>query len=177
MERDSIRDMLYSLARFGLFLATNYFGVIIGKTAVLGIVGSFVPRLHLYDNPQTLSLISFFIPAIMLIALFADDAKRHTAYGRYNPVLVSITVILSAAIYYAPALVIGYVKDAKSAEGLKLLFFTDYWLSDFLGNEVEIYALAGAAVLAALSIISYVIARKIYIKKFESGEYEYEYDR
>lgn len=177
MERDSLRDMLYSLARFSLFLATNYFGVIIGNTVILGVVGSFVPRLQLYDNPETLSLLSFMIPAIMLLALFADDAKRHTAYGRYNPTLVSITVILSAAIYYIPAVIIGYIKDAKTAEGLKALFFTNYWLSELVGNEVEIYALAGAALLAVISIISYIAARKIYIKKFENGEYEYEYNR
>lgn len=177
MERDSFRDMLYSLARFGLFLATNYFGVIIGKTVILGVVGSFVPRLQLYDNPETLSLLSFLIPAILLLALFADDAKRHTAYGRYNPTLVGITIIVSAAIYYVPAVVIGYIKDAKTAEGVKALFFTDFWLSDFVGNEVEIYALVGAILLALISILSYTIARKIYLKKFENGEYEYEYNR
>ena len=54
MERDSLRDMLYSLARFGLFWLINIFGVIIGKTAILGVVGTFVPRLALYDNPDML---------------------------------------------------------------------------------------------------------------------------
>lgn len=177
MERDSLRNMLYCLARFGLFLATNYFGVIIGNTVILGVVGTFIPRLALYDNPATLSLISFFIPAIMLLAIFADDAKRHTAYGRYNPTLVSITVIISAAVYYIPAVVIGYIKDPRTADNLKEIFFTNYWLSDFLGNEVEIYALVGALILTVISISSYIIARKIYLKKFENGEYEYQFDK
>ena len=177
MERDSFRNMLYSLARFGLFLAINYFGVIIGKTVILGVLGSFIPRLQLYDNPETLSLISFFIPVILLVALFADDAKRHTAYGRYNPTLVSITMIISAAIYYIPAIVIGYIKDAKAAEGVKAFFFTDYWLSEFFGNEVEIYALVGSILLTVISILSYITARKVYLKKFENGEYEFEFDR
>ncbi len=175
MEQDSLRNMLYSLARFGLFWLINIFGVIIGKTAILGIVGTFIPRLALYDNPETLSAISFVIPICLLIALFADDAKRHTAYGRYNPILVSIVMILTSAVYYVPAAVIGYVKDPKTASLMKELYFTSYWISKFVGDDVEIYALMGALLMLVICIISYVIARKIYLKKFESGEYEYEY--
>lgn len=175
MERDSVREMLYALARFGLFLLINFFGVIIGKTVILGVVGTFIPRLHLYDNPNTLSLISFFLPVILLVALFADDAKRHTAYGRYNPILVSLTVIVSAAIYYVPALIIGYIKDIKTAGLMKELYFTSYWIADYVPDDVEIYALLGTLFLAVLCIVSYLISRKIYLKKFESGEYEYEY--
>ncbi len=175
MERDSLRDMLYSLARFGLFWLINIFGVIIGKTAILGIFGTFIPRLALYDNPETLSAISFIIPICFLIALFADDAKRHTAYGRYNPILVSIVLILTSAVYYVPAVVIGYVKDPKTADIMKELYFTSYWISKLVGDDVEIYALLGALLMLVICILSYVIARKIYLKKFESGEYEYEY--
>lgn len=175
MERDSVREMLYALARFGLFLLINLFGVIIGKTVILGVVGTFIPRLHLYDNPDTLSLISFFLPVILLVALFADDAKRHTAYGRYNPILVSLTVIVSATIYYVPALIIGYIKDIKTAGLMKELYFTSYWIADYVQDDVEIYSLLGSLLLAVLCIVSYLISRKIYLKKFESGEYEYEY--
>lgn len=175
MEQDSLRNMLYSFARFGLFWLINIFGVIIGKTAILGIVGTFIPRLALYDNHETLSAISFIIPICLLIALFADDAKRHTAYGRYNPILVSIVMILTAAVYYVPAVVIGYVKDVKTAAIMKELYFTSYWISKFVGDDVEIYALMGALLMLVICVVSYVIARKIYLKKFESGEYEYEY--
>lgn len=175
MERDSLRDMLYSLARFGLFWLINIFGVIIGKTAILGVVGTFVPRLALYDNPETLSAISFIIPICFLIALFADDAKRHTAYGRYNPVLVSIVMILTCTVYYIPAVVIGYIKDIKTAAIMKELYFTSYWITKLVGDDVEIYALMGTLIMLVICILSYVIARKIYLKKFESGEYEYEY--
>ena len=175
MEQDSLRNMLYSFARFGLFWLINIFGVIIGKTAILGIVGTFIPRLALYDNPETLSAISFIIPICLLIALFADDAKRHTAYGRYNPILVSIVMILTAAVYYVPAVVIGYVKDVKTAAIMKELYFTSYWISKFVGDDVEIYALMGALLMLVICVVSYVIARKIYLKKFESDEYEYKY--
>lgn len=175
MERDPLREMLYSLARFGLFWLINIFGVVIGKTAILGIVGTFVPKLALYDNPETLSLISFIIPICMLIALFADDAKRHTAYGIYNPIQITITMILTSAVYYIPAVVIGYIKDIKTAGIMREIYFTSYWLSSVTGDDVELYALLGTAIMLFICVISYVIARKIYLKKFESGEYEYQF--
>lgn len=175
MERDSLRDLLYCLARLGLFWFINFFGVIMGKTVILGVIGSFVPRLHLYDSPEALSLISFFIPVIFILILFADDAKRHTAYGRYNPVLVSSAMILIGASYYLPCLAVGYIKDIKNAEILKGFYFINYWASEIVGDEVELYNLVGTLALVLLSIFTYLIARRIYLKKFESGEYEYEY--
>ena len=175
MERDSLRNMLYSLARFGLFILINLFGIVIGKTAILGVMGTFFPKLKLYDNTQFLSIISWILPMVLLIALFADDAKRHTAYGRYNPILVSITTILSAAIYYVPAIVIGYIKDPRVIDAMKQIYFTHYWISYICGDNVEIYGLLGCALTAIICIVSYLIARKIYLRKFENGEYEYEY--
>ena len=162
MERDSLRDLLYCLARLGLFWFINFFGVIMGKTVILGVIGS-------------LSLISFFIPVIFILILFADDAKRHTAYGRYNPVLVSSAMILIGASYYLPCLAVGYIKDIKNAEILKGFYFINYWASEIVGDEVELYNLVGTLALVLLSIFTYLIARRIYLKKFESGEYEYEY--
>ncbi len=176
MERDSLKDMLYSLARFGLFWLINIFGVIIGRTAILGVVGTFIPRLALYDNPETLSLISWFVPILLLIALFRDDAKRHTAYGRYNPFLVAITMLITCAVYCLPAFLISYVKDINAANVMREIYFTSFWISK-LTNDVEIYALLGALLMFAICIGSYVISRKIYLRKFESGEYEYEYDK
>lgn len=84
-------------------------------------------------------------------------------------------MILTAAVYYVPAVVIGYVKDVKTAAIMKELYFTSYWISKFVGDDVEIYALMGALLMLVICVVSYVIARKIYLKKFESGEYEYEY--
>ena len=153
MERDSLRNMLYSLARFGLFILINLFGIVIGKTAILGVMGTFFPKLKLYDNTQFLSII----------------------YGRYNPILVSITTILSAAIYYVPAIVIGYIKDPRVIDAMKQIYFTHYWISYVCGDNVEIYGLLGCALTAIICIVSYLIARKIYLRKFENGEYEYEY--
>lgn len=174
MGDNSLKNMLYGLARLGLFVLINIFAVIMSKIAILGVIGTFIPRLHLYDNPELLSLISFFIPVLLLIWLMADDAKRHTAYGRYNPVLISIVTILSAVIYYIPALVISQVDSKAGEAAITNMYFSFYWISEF-GYSFEVYALIGLILLATISIAAYMIARKIYFKKFEAGEYEYEF--
>ena len=56
MERDSLRELLYSLARFGLFWLINIFGVIMGYVLVRNVIGTFFPRLQLYSNPVLTSL-------------------------------------------------------------------------------------------------------------------------
>lgn len=170
-ERDALRTMLYGWARLGLFWLINIFATIIGRTAILGIVGTFIPRLALYDNPETLSFISWFIPVWLLIWLFWDDAKRHTAYGRYDPVAVSIIVILTAAVFYAPVFILEYMTDKKVVTVVTNIYFTSYWLSK-IDDDPQIYALIGAIIEAVLCIASYLIAHRFYLKKFAEEEAE-----
>lgn len=175
MRDNSLRTMLYGLARCGIFILLNIFATIIGKTAILCVVGTFIPRLHLYNKPELLAFLSWLIPSITLIALFADDAKRHTAYGRYNPTAVVITMFLTSVVYYFPVFLLEYITDKKGVLAIEGLYFTSSWISAF-NFEIEIYALIGTIILMILSIVSYIIARIYYLKKFESGEYEYEYE-
>ncbi len=175
MRNDSLRTMLYGLARCGLFFLLNIFAVIMGKTFILGVVGTFIPRLHLYNRPELLAFISWLIPALTLIALFADDAKRHTAYGTYNPTNISITMVLTSIVYYVPVYLLEYITDKKGVMVIEALYFTSSWLRTF-DFEIQIYALIGTIIQMVLCIVSYIVARKYYLKKFESGEYEYEYE-
>ncbi len=175
MRDDSLRTMLYGLARCGIFFLLNIFATIIGKTFILGVVGTFIPRLHLYNKPELLAFLSWLIPALFLIAMFSDDAKRHTAYGRYNPINISIIMVLTAVVYYAPVYLLEYVTDKKAVMVIEGLYFTSSWLS-VIDYNIQIYALIGTILMMVMCIASYIIARKYYLKKFESGEYEYEYD-
>lgn len=174
MENDSLRTIGYGFARCGLFFLLNIFASFIGQTAVLGIVGTFIPKLQLYSRPELLSFLSWLIPGITLFALFADDAKRHTAYGRYNFPNVVIVVILTSVAYYAPIFLLDYITDNNAVGMIHQLYFTSEWLH-VISYNVEIYALIGTIVMATICIVSYALARKYYLRKFESGEYEYEY--
>ncbi len=170
-ERDSLRTMLYGWARLGLFWLINIFATIIGRTAILGIVGTFVPRLALYSSPEMLSFISWLIPVWLLGWLFRDDARRHTAYGTYDPIIVSIIVILTAAVYYAPVFILEYMTDKKVVMLVEGLYFTSYWFSR-VSDDPQIYALIGVIIEAALCIVSYLIAHKRYLKKLAEEESE-----
>lgn len=170
-ERDSLRTMLYGWARFGLFWLINIFATIIGRTAILGIFGTLLPRLALYDNPETLSFLSWLIPAWLLTWLFWDDAKRHTAYGTYDPVAVSIIVLLTSAVYYTPVFILEYMTDKKVVSVVESLYFTSLWFSK-VNDDPQIYGLIGVIVEAVLCIVSYLIAHKFYLKKFAEEDDE-----
>ncbi len=175
MGDNSLRNMLYSLARFGLFFLINIFSVVITRIVILGVVGTMLPKLQLYYRPALQSGISFVISALFLIALFADDAKRHTAYVRYNPTLVSIVMILTGAVYYIPSLVLISIENKAGYAAIDNMYFGFEWLN-FIGRDQQVYGVAGVILQVGICIATYVLARKIYIKKFESGEYEYEVD-
>ncbi len=188
MNNDSAKTLLYVLGRIGLYIALSLFGLLVGSTFLAGIIstaGSFLaefistvfsiePKLEfeIYENNVLLSFISWFIMACLLIAVYADDAKRHTAYRTYNPILIACTTILSSAIYYLPAVITRYL-EPKEANWLKSIFYNFEWLVS-ISENVEIYAMIGSVISVVICIIPYLVARKIYLKKFESGEYEYQ---
>lgn len=176
MERDSLKSMLYSFARFGLYFLINVFGVIMAKVFIRSIGSFLVPRLQLHYNDQLLSFLSFLIPLALFIALFADDAKRHTAYGTYNMTLVCIVMILTSAVYYIPVLVMSHIEEKAALLAIENMYFSGYWLS-VIDDGIEIYALIEIILYLIACIATYGIARKVYVKKFDSGEYEYLYDR
>lgn len=52
---------------------------------------------------------------------------------------------------------------------MKELYFTSYWITKLVGDDVEIYALMGALIMLIICIVSYVIARKIYLKNLKTA--------
>ena len=165
-ERDSLQTMLYGWARFGLFWLVCIFSSIIGKTAVLGIVGTLIPRLMLYDNPILLSFLSWLIVLAFLVPLFWDDGKRHTAYGTYNSVIVTIIMLLTAVVFYAPVFILEYMEDKKVVATIEGLYFTDFWLSP-IGSDPQIYALLGTALTVIICIAVYCLSHIYYRGKFD----------
>ena len=164
-EKDSLRTMLYGLARFGLFWLVNIFATIFGRTALLGFLGTAFPNLELYDRPRLLSFFSWLIPAFLLVWLFIDDAKRHTAYGLYNPVAVDIILLLTGAVYFTPVFILDYMDDRKVVSVITNLYFPHYWFSA-ISEDPQVYGLIGAAALIILCAVSYVLAHRYYLRKF-----------
>ena len=168
-ERDSLRTILCGWARFGIFWLVCVFATIVGKTAVLGVVGTLLPRLALYDNPETLALLSWFIVLAFLIPLFWDDGKRHTAYGLYNPVAVTIILILTGISFYAPVFILDYTNDFKVVAAIHSLYFTDFWFSK-LGSDPQIYVLIGTVITVAICLAAYILSHIFYKGKFDEED-------
>ena len=165
-ERDSLQTLLYGLARIGLYWLISIFASIIGNTAVLGILGTLLPRLALYYNPELLSLFSWFIVLAFLIPLFWDDGKRHTAYGKYNPVMVAIVLIITGVSYYIPALVSDYAEDFKVVATIQGFYSTDFWLSK-ISDDIQVYSLLGTALNLIICILAYILSHIFYRGKFD----------
>ncbi len=189
MQRDdSLRNMLYSLARFGLFFLINIFAVIATRIVILGVVGTMIPKLQLYYNIALQSFICFVISCLFLIALFKDDAKRHTAYYRYNPTLVSIVMIVTSAVYFLPCMLLEHIENKAGESAINNLYFGFIWIRELIHDvtkflnggqqtnlvDLQVYGLLGVLILLGICIGTYVLARKVFLRKFESGEYEYE---
>ena len=187
MEKDSLRNMLYVLSRFGLYIALCLFSWIMGSTilsGILGTIGSFIPKIlddigitvaefDIENSTGLFSFIAWLLTSIPLIAVFADDAKRHTAYRRYNTILVAFTAIISSVVFYMPAVISNYLEDNKAIKFIEMMYYSCQWLKP-ISENVEIYAMACSLLNVIICIVSYIVARRIYLRKFESGEYEYE---
>ena len=187
MEKDSLKNMLYVLSRFGLYIALCVFSWIMGSTilsGVLGTIGSFVTYIlndiglavndfDIEENTTLFSFIAWLMTSIPLAAVFADDAKRHTAYRCYNPILVAFSTIISAVVFYLPAVVSSYLDDKKAIKFIEMMYYSNQWLKP-LSENLQIYAMLCSILNVAICIISYIVARRVYLRKFESGEYEYE---
>ena len=169
-ERDGLRTMLYGWARFGLFWLINIFSTIIGRTAILGVVGTMIPRLALYDNMELLSFFSWLVSMAFFIPLFWDDGKRHTAYGTYNPTIVTIIMLLTGIVYYAPVFILEYMTDRKVVATIDSLYFSNYWFSP-LNDDSQIYALIGIALTVIICIVTYVVSHIYHRGKFDDEDF------
>ncbi len=168
-ERDNLRTILYGWARFGLYWLIMLFATVVGRTAVLGILGTLLPRLALYDNPETLSFFSWLIALAFLIPLFWDDGKRHTAYGTFEPVTVAIILLLTGIVFYAQVFLLDYMQDPRAQVALTNIYFTDFWLSR-LNRDPQIYGLVGTVITVVLCMLTYLISGRVYRGKFDEED-------
>lgn len=156
--------VLYGLARMGLLFGLNAFALSITNIVVIGAVGTLLPKFELYNRPMLLSFIGWAIVLIVMSLIFADDAKRHTAYGEYSIVDTSITVILISAVYYIPVLLIKYITDRRVEDGFRFFYSTNDWLSP-VSSDITVYALIGIIIQAIIFILVYGVSHKRYLKK------------
>ena len=95
---DSLKFLLYTLARIGLMLASLVLALIFGKL-FFPILASFVPDSmsginSFFTSSDNGSVVAWLTMLVVLGIIFLDDGKRHAAYEAWSSVNVTITLIL-----------------------------------------------------------------------------------
>lgn len=170
------RELLYVLARIGLFLTVNLFAVFAsillcaGVTIVLGVIfedkSRFVTlELIPFINSSTMvSVVGYLILAGVMLRLFWDDGKRHTAYGKFSMPVVTAAVFFMFVIYVIPSIFFEDAKDSLAA-GIKGFYSPSLWLSSAIEGSIEIPVVISAGIVAILCMIIYKLSGDRYLRK------------
>ncbi|MGN1113878.1 MAG: hypothetical protein ACI4RC_02010 [Oscillospiraceae bacterium] len=166
---DSLKFLLYTLGRIGVFILVNIFGAFCGKILV-PVLASFVPHksfaFQLLTGDIFGSVVAWFIVLIFMLVLFFDDGKRHAAYEIWSSINVIIPLFFMLAIYFVPT--VFYDNISKKSVG-NFFFSTFYEAVEWIKIRFDVdytYASAfGLGVILLLIFAVYVISNKIYRKK------------
>ncbi|MGN0602221.1 MAG: hypothetical protein ACI4I7_05875 [Oscillospiraceae bacterium] len=169
---DSLKFLLYTLGRLGIFIAVNIFAAFSGKV-LLPIMSSLFPEKSAISrfllNETCCSVVAWVIMLIFLLVLFFDDGKRHAAYDIWNSINITIVLIFMLMIYYVPTV----FRDSFHAEGKGKIFYSTvyfpvYWLQEKFGMKYTSSSALGLGIILVLIFITYVVSYKIYMKKHKS---------
>lgn len=162
---DSLKFLLYTLARIGLLLACAAFSVLVGRFICPAFV-SLLPDGSVREtliNDALRSFVSFAVILLMLLPVFADDGKKHAAYEIWSSVNITITLIFMVMVYFIPAIFRdSFEPHGKANVFFEVAYFPFDWLGDKLGMDFVLSVFIGLAVIAAALMAVYVAAFRKY---------------
>ncbi|MBE6836816.1 MAG: hypothetical protein E7509_02310 [Ruminococcus sp.] len=170
------RELLYVLGRVGLFIVVNVFAIFAGIFSCAGVStviavifdnkNKFVSLelIPFLGSSTTTSMVGFIILTGIMLRLFWDDGKRHTAYGRFSIPVVLIAVFFMAAVYSVPLLFFDNTKDSLSA-AIRSFYTPSLWLREVFKGNMEIPVVISAGIIAILCMVFYKLSGDRYIKK------------
>ncbi|MBR1393844.1 MAG: hypothetical protein IJ561_08440 [Ruminococcus sp.] len=165
---DSLKFLLYTLARIGLLIACAAFSVFVGMVICPAIV-SLLPDGSVREaliNDALRSFISFAVVLLMLLPVFADDGKKHAAYEIWSSVNITITLIFMVMVYFIPSIFRdSFEPHGKANAFFEIAYFPFEWIQEKLGMDFVLSVFIGLAVIAALLLWAYVAAFRKYGKE------------
>lgn len=175
-------ELLYVLARVGLFAVVNIFAVFMARilcsvvSTIFGICfkTKFVTLklIPFINGDVTVSVVGFLILLGVMLRLFYDDGKRHTAYEKFSMPLVSISAFFMFVVYSIPAIFLEDAKDSVAA-GIKSFYKPSLWLSNLLDGSIEIPVVISAGIICILCMIVYKLSGDIYLSKHPDGDEDF----
>ncbi len=164
---DSLKFLLYTLARIGLLIACTAFAVFVGAVAFPAAV-SLLPEGGARDTLMGDSLrsaASFCVIVLMLVPLFLDDGKKHAAYEIWSSVNISLTLIFMVMACFIPSIFRdSFEPHGKANAFYEFAYFPYLWLKESVGLDFVVSVLVGLALIAGILLGAYVISFKRYAK-------------
>ena len=169
---DSVKFLLYTLGRIGVFIAVNLLAAFTGRI-LLPALSSFFPDKsavsHFLLNSVNCSVIAWFVLMLFMIVLFFDDGKRHAAYDIWNSISIAIVLILILMVYFVPTI----FRDSFHAEGkgkafYSIVYFPVYWLESKFDMKYTTASALGAGIILIVMFAVYIISYKLYMRKYKS---------
>ena len=168
---DWLRFMVvYTASRLGLLILLVLFGAFSGAV-LFPSVATFLPY-SLIDvkmfitNSNFESVLGTLVVCLLLIWVFYDDARKHTAYEEWSFVTILTVLLLVGMFYFIPAI----FRDSFSAEGkgeifYMILYYPARWTVELCSGNFLTGVMLSIIVMLGTAMGAYVISYKIYIKK------------
>lgn len=165
---DSLKFLLYTLARIGLLIACTAFAVFVGAVAFPALA-SLLPEGGARDTlmGDTLrSVVSFAVILLILLPLFFDDGKRHAAYEIWSSVNITLTLIFMVMVCFVPSIFRDSFEPGGKANAFyEYAYYPYVWLQKGLGLDFVVSVLIGLGLIAGILFGAYVLSFKRYVKK------------
>ena len=165
---DSLKFLLYTLARIGLLIAVTAFAVFVGDIAYPALV-SLLPESGARDtlmNETLRSVVTFIVILLFLLPLFFDDGKKHAAYEIWSSVNITLTLIFMVMVCFVPSIFRdSFEPDGKANAFFEFAYFPHLWLQKTLGLDFIVSVLVGLLMIAVLCYAAYLFSFKRYVKQ------------
>lgn len=175
-------ELLYVLARIGLFVAVNVFAIFASRilcsviSTILGIcfktkfvVLKLIPFIN---SSTTISAVGFLILLGIMLRLFWDDGKRHTAYQRFSMPVVTVAVVFMFLVYSIPTIFLEDAKDSLAA-GIKSFYKPCMWLTKYFDGSIQIPVVISTGIICILCMIIYKLSGDRYLTKHPDADVDY----
>ena len=167
---DYTQQFKYSVFRVFLFYMANILALMLGK-GIYWVAATLVPASQ-QGIKQALvsdavgSVTAALIMALVLGAVFRDDAKSHAAYEDMDAILVLITLILMLGFYFIPVIFYNPFDSTRVVKTMYYLFyFPCRWVTELFGAETKTSVAVGGGAVLAVQFAVYETAYHGYKKK------------
>ena len=170
MVMDSLKMLIYIASRIGMMILLCVFGAFIGVIlfpAVCTLMpGSWHTVKTFFTDTDNMSIIAFAVTTIIMVRLFYNDGKLHSAYEEWSSVMISTVLLFMLFIYFIPAIFYeSFNAEGKGKVFYLVLYYESEWLRHIADMPYTVSVLIGMGMTLFCCFASYIIAFRIYVRR------------